>query len=203
MLLIKQDACVRESTLPYKIVEAARTCYQSKDKPDQNDEKFIKGLIKRGHTAMLEHSLMTVKFITSRAIANELVRHRHCAFAQESTRYCAYKKDVKFIQPECSGAGGELLIDTDIFEALQSAELSYKKLLKKGFKPEDARAVLPLCTATEIVVSANYREWMHIFSLRYHGTTGRPHPEFRSLMGILLEQIPHGLRFLFERECNG
>ena len=77
-----------------KIESAGRTCYKSEDKiTDESAEKFVRGLIKRGHEAMLEHASMTVKFIVDRGISHEQVRHRIASFAQESTRYCNYSSD--------------------------------------------------------------------------------------------------------------
>lgn len=74
----------------YKQIErAARTCYKSEDKiKDGSAEKMVRALVRNQHEAMLEHASITVKFITDRAIANEIVRHRLCSYAQESTRYC-------------------------------------------------------------------------------------------------------------------
>lgn len=79
-----------------KIEKAARTCYKSEDKISANGEsaqKLIRKLIENGHEAMLEHSCLTVKFITDRGVTHELVRHRMASFAQESTRYCNYSND--------------------------------------------------------------------------------------------------------------
>ena len=79
-----------------QIERAARTCYKSEDKIlDQGEsaKKLIKSLIDKGHEAMLEHSILSVKFICDRGVSHELVRHRMASFAQESTRYCNYSQE--------------------------------------------------------------------------------------------------------------
>ena len=77
--------------VPFMLERVGRTCYQSQDKiTEDSASKFIRGLVKRGHHAMLEFVDVTVRFITNRGVTHELVRHRLCAFAQESTRYVQY-----------------------------------------------------------------------------------------------------------------
>jgi len=79
------------------IEEAARTCYKSEHLITEDSESaknLVKNLVKRGHTAMLEHGgMISVRIICNRGLTHELVRHRLCSYAQESTRYCDYSKD--------------------------------------------------------------------------------------------------------------
>ena len=76
------------------IEESGRTCYVSgASMTEESGEKFVRTMAKNGHDAMLEHASMKVKFIVDRGISHEMVRHRICSFAQESTRYCNYSKD--------------------------------------------------------------------------------------------------------------
>ena len=77
------------------------------------------------------------------------------------------------------------------------AETSYKMLLDQDWRPEQAREVLPNSLKTEIVVTANYREWRHIFKLRAIGTTGKPHPQMQALMLPVLEEFKEKLPALF------
>ena len=71
-----------------------RVCYKSEDSiTNDSYAKFLRSIIKRGHESILEHESITVKFTTTRAIANQLVRHRIASFSQESMRYCNYSKD--------------------------------------------------------------------------------------------------------------
>lgn len=184
------------------IEKAARTCYRSEDKITDggSSDKLIKDLlVARNHTAMLEHSVLSVEFTTDRAIANELERHRLCSFAQESTRYCNYSKDkfgneLTFVQPEW-------ILDLFTYEAsiwadaCVMAEHTYLTLLKKGLKPEDARCVLPLSLATKLVMTTNYAEWRHILKLR---TTKAAHPQMRALMIPLLEELQETIPVIFD-----
>lgn len=189
--------------LVYERIElAGRTCYKSEDhiRPG-SAEDFVKMLIKYGHEAMLEHASMTVKFVTDRAVSHELVRHRLASFAQESQRYCAYNKDkfsneVTFVRPHfLKHADADT---TKIWvDSMQHAEDAYLELLKSGCKPQDARSVLPNSTKTEIVVTANMREWRHIFKLRAAGQSGKPHPDMLRLMVPLLEECKLKMPALF------
>lgn len=174
-----------------KIERCARICYKTEGKITEDSEESAKeligNLIARGHEAMLEHSCLTVIFTVDRALSHELVRHRMASFAQESQRYCNYSNDkfeghVTFIQPQWLKADTP---DYDIWEkSCLDAEKEYFDLLENN-KPELARAVLPNCTKTELVITANYREWRHIFKLR---TAPGAHPDMRKLMtGLLLE----------------
>lgn len=180
---------------PLKLIElAGRTCYKSEDKiTADSSKKFVQMVIKRGHHSVIEHSAMTVKFIIDRGISHELVRHRLCAFSQESTRYCNYKGGVTFVIPPWVDIGpGEYLhkIDeryggniTNITWAQHMLDCEYKyiRLLSSGFNwtPQQARSVLPNSLKTEIVVTANFREWRHIFNLR---CSEAAHPQMREIM---------------------
>ena len=78
------------------IEKIARVCYKSENLITEDGEsakKMVKMLINRDHTAMIEHSMLSVKFIVDRGVSHEIVRHRISSFAQESTRYCNYAKD--------------------------------------------------------------------------------------------------------------
>ena len=130
----------------------------------------------------------TFKFITNRGISHELVRHRVASFAQESQRYVDYSKDkstnqITVIRPH--------LHETDILNyenwhyAMLMAETQYMNLRKGGIRPEIARGVLPNDCKTEIIVTATEEEWQHIIDLRYHGTTGTPHPQMKELMTMV------------------
>lgn len=81
-------------TLMATIEAAGRTCYKSEDKITEGSaEKFIRGIIKRGHEAVIEHGSLSVRFICDRGVSHEIVRHRIAAYCQESTRYCNYAND--------------------------------------------------------------------------------------------------------------
>jgi thymidylate synthase (FAD) len=161
---------------------AGRVCYKSEDKITPESAKaFVTGLIKRGHESVLEHVSFSFRCITDRGVTHELVRHRiGVAFSQESTRYCNYGKD-KF-------GGGITVIDNPRIDAKaqrrrdtlwRAIEKVYLAELKEGIAPQDARDVLPNALKTEIVVTANLREWRHILRLR---TSPAAHPSIRFLM---------------------
>ena len=193
-----------------QIERVARVCYKSEDKitPDGESAKKLVGfLVKQGHEAMLEHSQLSVLFTCDRGVANELVRHRIASFAQESTRYCNYSKEkfggeLTFIWPSyirgeqyCELNDSEVTIKSSFLEAMTYAEKDYKLMIANGMRPEQARCVLPLCLKTDIVVTANYREWRNIFKLR---TPVAAHPQMRELMCPLLKELQNKIPVVFD-----
>lgn len=185
-----------------KIEKVARTCYKSEEKIQEGSAaKMVASLIKSGHEVMLEHASITVKFVIDRGISHELVRHRLASFAQESTRYCNYSKDdfgseITFIIPEYldyKSAGWNTWKET-----MKACEDSYFKLLDIGLTPQEARAVLPNSLKTEVVMTANLREWRHFFKLRALGTTGKPHPQMLEVTIPLLEDFKQMIPVVFD-----
>ena len=176
-----------------QIETAGRTCYKSQLAiTEDSARQFVKKLTENRHEAMLEHASVTIRFVTSRAVSHELVRHRMASFAQLSQRYVNYSKDkfghtIPFVRPVNITPGSPA--DELFLQTCQSCEDAYFALLESGCPPEDARSVLPNATATEIVVTANLREWRHILSLRAAGTTGKPHPDMRALMLPILDEF--------------
>lgn len=207
MKIIKPSYEIMTDISPFGTLElehiewAARTCYKSEDKiTDQAEsaKKLIAKLIENGHEAMLEHSWLTVKFICDRGVSHELVRHRMASFAQESTRYCNYSQDkfdnqITVIEP-CF-----LKKDTDVYDcwkdAMEMNEQDYFWLLNQGLSPQEARCVLPNSLKTEVVMSANYREWRHILRLR---TDPAAHPQMRELMLPLLKDLYERIPVIFD-----
>lgn len=185
-----------------KIEKVARTCYKSEGKIQEGSAaKMVASLIKSGHEAMLEHASVTVKFVVDRGISHELVRHRLASFAQESTRYCNYSKDdfgseITFIIPEYLEYKSE---GWNIWkESMKQAEDAYFKMLDFGLSPQQARAVLPNSLKTEVVMTANLREWRHFFKLRALGTTGKPHPQMLEVTVPLLEDFKQMIPVVFD-----
>jgi len=124
----------------------------------------------------------SAKFICDRGVSHELVRHRPCSFAQESTRYVNYAgKDMEFIEP--AGFEDWTNPQKNNFEiTLEECEDGYKDMLIWGLKPQQARAVLPNALKTEIVVTADPAEWKHIRSLR---TSKAAHPDMQRIMNMM------------------
>lgn len=182
-----------------KIERVARVCYKSEDKiTDGSAEKMVRALVKRGHEAMLEHFSFSVKFIVDRGVSHEIVRHRVASFAQESTRYCNYghEGEITIIKPVYFTDCGEAY---NIWrEACVVAEIKYLEMLAYGFSPQEARAVLPNSLKTEVVMTANLREWRHFFSLRACGSTGKPHPQMLEVAVPLLKEVKSLIPVVFD-----
>lgn len=211
MKIVEQGYELLSDISPYGMYElmlierAARICYQSEDKIEDQGisaQKLIKKLIEAGHEAMLEHSFLSVAFTCDRAVANELVRHRIASFAQESTRYCNYSKDkfdneIKVIEPEYWDKDDKVNQVKGLawYNACDQCEQSYMQMLEAGATPQEARDVLPLDLATRIVVSTNYREWRHIFKLR---TAKDAHPRIRALLIPLLKDLKERIPVIFD-----
>ena len=191
---------------PIKILKdierAGRVCYKSENNiTDDSCITFCKNILNRGHEAVIEHSQLSVRFTVDRAIANELVRHRLASYCQESTRYVNYSKDkfyneIKVIEPE------ELLprCSTDYniwWVSCKNAEEAYMTMTSNGVKPEIARSVLPLSTATEIIMTANIREWRNVLKLRSSHNM-RAHPQMRSICDRLLSELKSKIPVLFD-----
>jgi thymidylate synthase (FAD) len=149
---------------PQKLIEeAGRTCYLSFDKIGANSANdFIQRLIKMGHDSPLEHACASFRIENcSRAMTHQLVRHRLMSVSQQSQRYVG-EENFHYVIPNT-------LPKEHIEEFKQDMEtirLMYKKWRDKGLKREDARFVLPNACTSEIVVTANFREWRHIIKLR-------------------------------------
>lgn len=186
-----------------RIEGAGRTCYQSFSGKitARSAQKFIEMLVFRGHLSVLEHSSLTVRFKNvSRGFTHELVRHRLCAFSQESTRYVDYAKrggDVDLDRFSASVVAPPHRDENEKIKLADGRKLSFKEmakdteefyraLRKAGWLPEDARQILPTGLKAEIVVTSNLREWMHIMYMR---TAKVAHWEIRSVMINLLKEM--------------
>lgn len=186
------------SDKPLQLIEqCARTCYQSQDRITEGSaDRMVKTLLKNGHLAMLEHLVITMRLDTSRSVTHELVRHRLASYAERSTRYCDSKDMVictpawgkgedfnKFYNIWNHGLAYMSVPPTSFlyiyFITLQNTEELYNKMLERGATKQQARGILPNDLATEIVVTANAREWMHILELR---TAKDAHPDMQLLM---------------------
>lgn len=184
------------------IERCARVCYKSEDRITAGSaEKMVAALIRSGHEAMLEHYSFTVKFICDRGVSHELVRHRIASFAQESSRYCCYAKDkfgkeLTFINP-CFWEP-----DSDNyarwFHEMDESEKTYLAMIESGATPEQARDILPTSIKTEIVMTANLREWRHFFKLRAEGVTGKPHPQMLEITIPFLKELKQKIPVVFD-----
>ncbi len=199
-----------------RIERAARTCYKSEDKITEDGKsarKMVKMLRDKGHEAMLEHSDLSVKFITDRGVSHELVRHRLASFAQESTRWCDYNGDkfdgqltfvlpYEFDIPDVNAWFNDEKMQGKLpkgfilwFHAMKRAEEMYRKMRNEGCTPQLARSVLPNSLKTEIVVTANYREWRNILKLR---TAPNAHSDMKNLTNELLKKLQKRIPVVFD-----
>jgi thymidylate synthase (FAD) len=207
------------------IERIGRVCYKSEDKiTEESAPKFVAMLIKRGHQAMIEHYSFSVRFIVDRGVSHEIVRHRMASFAQESTRYCNYNnKDggCTFIQPfwikaDLSSVAIDMACDYmhNEFEFffnsgttlsapakqwlrnMAFADESYKELVNTdGWQSQQARSVLPNSLKTEVIMTANLREWRHFFKLR---TADTAHPQMREVTVPLLKELKQLVPIVFD-----
>lgn len=189
-----------------KIERIGRVCYKSEDKISEDSaERFIAGIVKRGHESVIEHESVTVKVICDRGVTHEIVRHRVASYSQESTRYCNYSKDQ--FQNQISvidlstGFSYQMDNPTDVkkykiwCEAMESAEQYYFQMLEAGASAQEARSILPNSLKTELVMTMNLREWRHFFRLR---TSAAAHPQIRELAGMILEVFKEKLPVFFQ-----
>jgi len=147
------------------IENAGRTCYQSEAKEGHKVGTLIKALVKSGHHSVLEHAYATVRYNgVSRAMTHQLVRHRLMAISQQSQRY-VNEAQFDYVVPDAIKEMGETYI-ADFDEHMMKIQGMYNYWKSVGLKNEDARFVLPNACTSEIVVSANFREWRHIFDVR-------------------------------------
>lgn len=165
-----------------KVIEqAGRTCYLSFDKIGaESESEFIRRLIKLGHESPLEHAYATFRIKNcSRAMTHQLVRHRLISVSQQSQRY-VNEEGFEYVVPE-------LLEDNyiqDFHNDMRVIRKMYKKWRERGLKKEDARYVLPNACTSEIVVSANFRQWRHILQLRL---SSKAQWEIRHICEIILD----------------
>lgn len=207
LVLTGEDALGVDDSQIGLIADVARTCYKSErrklpgwdspysdmriDAAREADEALVGSLIRNGHHSPIEFGWMAVRFRTSIGVSRELIRHRLFSFAEQSTRYVNMdKKGFEFVMPPCDPSE-----EAVIRAACQSAADSYVALVEAGTRPEMARAVLPLCTATTINVAGNFREWRHALQLR---TSPAAHPEIRALMSPLLAELRESVPVIFD-----
>ena len=185
-----------------RIAKAARICYKFPE-PKTYEERceLIKRIRDRDpehpHHSPMEHSSLSVWFQINRGISHELVRHRHTAYSQESTRYCNYSanrfgNELTFIYDSRAfkSAVSDIWMD-----GLRRAEDEYFERLHHGQTPEEARGCLPIDLKTELYVTTSFREWRSIFNLR---CDSHAHYQMREIMRPLFEEIKTGAPWAFD-----
>jgi thymidylate synthase (FAD) len=172
---------------------AARTCYKSEDQATpEGTAAFLYRIVRqKGHHSVVEHASASFRIVCDRGVSHEIVRHRIASYSQESTRYCNYGKEkfgkeITVIKP--SG----MTLDQEIAwrYGIAQAEAAYFEMLGAGCTPQIARSVLPNSLKTEMVMTANFREWLHFIELR---TSAAAHPQMR--------EVAEQIKVILQREC--
>lgn len=168
---------------------AGRTCTATVAKTT-GDLNWVMARLKQQHMSVAEHYQITVDILTDRKTANQLVRHRHLSVCQESQRYVRYGKGITFIkQPwfvlSCPATRFYIQSCANAYDA-------YLELLSMGIKPENARDLLPACTATNLIVTANLRTWLELLPKRRNQAA-------QPMMRALAEMIANSIDELLER----
>lgn len=199
MIEVEQSATLIQCTQNAErtLERIARVCYNSEErmrcdcadgdcpKCRERGEKFLGGLKRDRHESIFEHASATFLLVTDRGITHELVRHRLASYTQSSTRYIKYDDELPVVRPIFTSE----LEEEGWRRAMLAAEESYRKLLQAGVPAQNARDVLPTCTAAKLFVTANFREWRHILQLRL---AKGAHPKIRVLSRLIFEKLsPH------------
>ena len=170
------------------IAEAMRNCYRSDlNERVLSDVDCVKKIMKTNHQSVVEHVSITVQITCDRGVTHELVRHRLASYSQESTRYCVYSSgkfggELTFVRPSFARKCADESTDQrylDWLGHMAESEAAYFSMLEHGASAQEARAVLPNSLATKIAMTANLREWIHVFRLRCDKPA---HPDMRATM---------------------
>lgn len=194
------------------IEKACRTCYRSEDKiTDDSYKILLSNCLTRGHESVLEHEKITVRLRCDIGVYKDLTRHRLASYSIESTRYCNYNKDkfnnqLHFIEPiyydkEWTNAnyeGRAMTADEQKsfywHSCMETIENTYNSMIEMGCIPDEARMILPHSTAATVTITANLREWKHIFELR---ASSHAHPAVQQLMIPLLLEFKEKMPEIF------
>lgn len=183
------------------IEKCGRTCYQSYENETADTssaEKMIKMLIKMGHESVLEHFLITIKAKIDIGNYKDLTRHRFASFSIESTRFCNYSKgkfgnELTVISP-CNMDKNSGIYHTWL-KTMNDIEKAYIDMSEMGAKPDQLRMILPHSLAAEVTMSANLREWRHIFKMRCQKAA---HPSVRQIMLQVLNEFKKQIPVIFD-----
>lgn len=166
-----------DATSAEDLMEAAgRVCYQSQHKPNQatgTNKDYLANILRQGHESVLEHAVFSF-YITgvSRALTHELIRHRHLSYSQLSQRFVDESQTAIVLPPAIKeGSWEHEILDNSVQVALYAYEdvvnsLQGEHELKRKQAREAARAVLPNCVETRIVVTGNVRAWRDMLKKR-------------------------------------
>ena len=164
------------------------------NKADLNSHVFLN--LCRKYPELFKLYRLTFCITTQISTSRELNRVSPNNIAERSTRYCSSKDGLEICRPWWLKNSQEHYPNRNLspdeywyFYALSNIELAYKTLLNNGMKPEDARGILPLDTATKVIYTYNIKEWKHILDLRLYDKTGKAHPNVHVVMQMVKDQI--------------
>ena len=175
------------------IAKIASICYDSDPK---NHLGLVTHLYKNGHHSVFEHIYFTFKIEgISRACSHQLVRHRHCSFTQRSQRYCS-EGYFRVVEPKSIA---KLDQKYGYFDLMDDIQALYMELQAVGIPNEDARYLLPNACTTEMYLSCNLRELIHIANERL---CARAQWEIRELVKEMVSLVDPKLQFMLVPKCK-
>ncbi len=215
MNIVKPYVVIDEEDLPNrekgirmlrKIERIARISHRSEEAQTETSwDRFLRGVVlSHGDWSVTEHCSVTVEYYVDRGITHELVRHRIASYTQESTRFVNYEKKMppNFLYPKEYVAGKDTNMnafiaqfDQDWLHCIETIEDTYKKLIGKGWRPQEARSILPNGLGSKIVMTCNLRNWRHFLLMR---TTRETHPQCREVTLPLLQLFQERLPIFYE-----
>ena len=164
------------------------------NKADLNSHVFLN--LCRKYPELFKLYRLTFCITTQISTSRELNRVSPNNIAERSTRYCSSKDGLEICRPWWLKNSQEHYSNRNLspdeywyFYTLSNIELAYKTLLNNGMKPEDARGILPLDTATKVIYTYSIREWQHVLDLRLYDKTGIAHPNVHVVMQMVKDQI--------------
>lgn len=191
-----------------KIEWCGRISHRSEESQTEDSwDRFIRTVVLgHGDWSIVEHASVTIDMLVDRGITHEWVRHRLCAFTQESTRFVNYEKKMppSFILPDgiseeapraANGEKTEFSPRDYWGHAISTAEGCYRGLIRNGCSPQIARSVFPNALASRIITTTNLRNLRHIMIMR---TTKEAHPQMRQVTIPLLRELQEKIPILFE-----
>ena len=190
------------NTIGELLAHVARVSNPSNQMNNETAPKLLSHCLKHRHWSVFEQASFTIKIITSRAIAQQILRHRSFCFQEFSQRYSEamefeiYEARRQAIKNRQSSVDDMDELDKDWFKQAQKKNnrqcfLNYAMALERGVAKEQARFLLPLSTQTTLYMTGNIRSWIHYCELRCKPDTQQEHREIAiDVLAILLVLVP-------------
>lgn len=161
--------------------------------------KLLKYCIDNSHWSIFEMAMLCVEIKTSRAIAQQILRHKSFSFQEYSQRYSlatTFEPIELRKQGKVNRQGGEEIIDNSYYKGfiekhLNEASRIYDMMIKDGVAKETARFILPLTTQTTLYMNGNIRSWITYFKVRCDFHCQKEHRQIaEAIRNIFIEQFP-------------